>query len=323
MNKRFLRTVLLCVLITLLAVPMMAQEEDIQRNRACVEPLAIPIGSEVTIIGGMYIRSLADIDSGIVAYTPGRIAATVIGGPSCADGYNWWQVERVAGDPIFKGWVAEGRPARQYLFVNEPESDELACPAPLNAQVNQAVSVYRGLRVREEPTTESRTLTITQPDESALILGASVCAEGYNWWPVRVEDDFAIYEGWMVEGFPYLEENRSAPLYINVNPDAGPESIECGTPSPLQVGATGILRFNGSPLKALRASPTTSGELLYSLPSGIQLQILSGPFCNEGVNWRQVRVAAGSVQAEGWMAEGTWMGRFLGANNEDYDQPAP
>lgn len=135
----------------------------------------------------------------------------------------------------------------------------------------------------------------------------------------------------MVEGFPFLEEDRNDPLYLDIDPDAGPESIACGPAQPMNVGDIGVLRYSGGPLKALRASPTQSGELLYSLPSGVQLEILSGPFCNGGENWRQVRVAAGTVSAEGWMAEGTWMGRMFSGTVEvdgttypnDFDQSFP
>ncbi|MEO0565427.1 MAG: hypothetical protein AAF125_25190, partial [Chloroflexota bacterium] len=84
-----------------------------------------------------------------------------------------------------------------------------------------------------------------------------------------------------------------------------------------------VLRFSGESLKNLRTIPDTAGAILFNLPSGITVEILSGPFCNEGVNWRQVRVRGGSVQPVGWLAEGDWLGRFLGANNEDYGQPAP
>ncbi|MEO0565836.1 MAG: hypothetical protein AAF125_27250, partial [Chloroflexota bacterium] len=99
------KLILVVILLTLGGVyavgPAAAQERG---DNGCLPALNIAAGDTVTIIGGVYIRAAADLDSAIVAYSPDRIAATVIGGPICADGFNWWQVERIFEEPTFRGW---------------------------------------------------------------------------------------------------------------------------------------------------------------------------------------------------------------------------
>lgn len=299
--------------------PAQAQERG---ANGCVTPQGFQAGDFITIVGGVYIRAEPNLDAAIVSYSPERIAARVIGGPICADGLHWWNVERIFNEPTFKGWVADGRPEKQFLFRNETEPAEIPCPVPLPVALNSAVELFEGVRVRQQPTRSARVLTVAPPATSALVRGGPVCSEGYNWWRIEVVVVGVTFNGWIIEGTPtgaVREED-----IVNPQPDADPNTtIACGPPAPLNVGDVAILRYYNPPLKNLRAAPSTAGEVLYNLPSGIQLDVLSGPFCNEGVNWRQVRVRAGSVNPTGWIAEGEWLGRFLRADGFDYDEPAP
>jgi hypothetical protein len=326
MRQPTLRLLPLLVLASLLWItPISAQQPT---DNGCLPPLGLAPGQQVTIIGGVYIRALPDLDSGIVAYSPDRIAATVLDGPVCADGFNWWQVERVFNEPTFKGWVAQQLPNKLFVIPNQPEDLPPPCPPALDVPLNTAVATYDGIRVREAPSTDARVLTVAQPNTTALVLAGPTCNQGFNWWRVRVEVVGVAYTGWIVEGIPAtLADDPQNPItdtaLLNPLPDAGPNSQACGPAMPLETGAVGVLRFSGPPLKNLRVSPSTASNVLYTLPSGIKLSILSGPFCNEGVNWREVRVQGGSVQPQGWIAEGTWLGRFSGPSGEDYGQPAP
>jgi len=328
MSNSPLQRTIICALLSLgmlLTVTVTsAQEND---DTGCPPALGYSAGQPVTIIGGVYIRALPNLDAGIVAYSPDRILATIIGGPTCADGIVWWQVERIFQQPTFKGWVAQGIPGKQFVLPNLPDQTDLDCPDPLPVPLNTAVATYDGIRVRENPSTSARVLTVALADTTALVLEGPTCSEGYNWWRVQVDVVGVRYTGWIVEGIPVRPEGEedpfNDPLLVNPAPDAGPQDIPCGPSAPLQLGAVGVIRFRGGPLKNLRSAPDTSAAVLYTLPSGIQAEILSAPFCNEGVNWRQVRVIGGSTQPVGWLAEGEWLGRFLGPNGEDYGQPAP
>jgi hypothetical protein len=287
------------------------------------DPLNLSAGSPVTLIGGVYIRALPDLNAAIAEYTPDRLFATVVSGPVCADGYYWWEVTRQYESPIFRGWVAQGTDRKLFVLPNDPTDAPVVCSPPLAVPLNSAVAVYTGLRVRENPTLTGRIVTVTQPNTTVLVKDGPVCADGFNWWQIETVVLGVTYNGWIVEGYANEERDQTNPAFLDTVPDAGTQPRACGPAAPLPVGGIGILRFNGSPLKTLRGTPTTRGVPLVSLPSGIQLEILGGPYCNEGINWWQVRVYGGSRTVEGYLAEGNWLGRFLGASGEDYDQPAP
>ncbi|MFZ4815537.1 MAG: SH3 domain-containing protein [Phototrophicaceae bacterium] len=294
-------------------LPLAAQE-------GCIAPLPITIGDLVTVVGGVYIRQTPDLDGGIISYAPERIGVRVIGGPSCADGTNWWQVQRLYEAPTFQSaWVSEGLPAREFILLNAPIATPVTCAPPVPVVQNQSIALFTGARVRETPSRTARVLTVAPIESVALLLDGPVCADGYNWWNIEVTVLTITYRGWIVEGVP--SGTIRDVTVIDDAPDAGPESIACGVAAPLNVGDRGVLRFTAESLKALRAAPITDGELLYRLPSGITLEILSGPFCNEGVNWRQVRVFGGSITAEGWLAEGDALGRFIQSDGYAYGYP--
>lgn len=328
MRRTTLTSLFACTLVSLLVilcVPAHAQDitptPDGRLPNGCVPPLLIEEGDLVTILGGVYIRATPNINAGIVSYSPDRIAARVVGGPVCSSGFNWWQVERIFEEPTFLGWVAEGLPERQFVFPPRGIPPK-PCPVPLDLVRGQAIATFDGVKVRSAPTLQGTVITTALPDSSALVVDGPACVEGFNWWLVDIQVLGVLYRGWIVEGTPseFIENPVIDPV-----PDAvgDPNSIPCGPPAPLRVGAIGRLRFAGEPLKNLRTDPNTSSTVIYQLPSGIQLEILSEAFCNQGVNWRRVRVFGGNVAAEGWLAEGDHLGRFIGPAGEDYDQPAP
>lgn len=313
-------------LALLLLIPPTITPTPTVSAQDCVPPLSLTIGEFATMLGGVYVRANPDRNAAIVSYAPERLAVRVIGGPVCADGQNWWQVERIFEEPLFKGWVAEGRPDRQFLFKNTLDDRSNLCPAPLPAPIGQGVLLVNDVRVREVPGRSGRVLTVAQSNTTALVQAGPVCSDGLNWWQVQVDVLNVTYNGWIVEGTPGGPDTEVYdPLVVQPDFDASsaPADLPCGPAAPLGVGDRAIMRFEGAPLKNLRTAPTTLATVIAQIPSGIQMQILSEPFCNEGVNWREVQVFGGSSAPVGWIAEGVWLGRFIGADGDDYGRPAP
>ncbi|MEL6151752.1 MAG: SH3 domain-containing protein [Chloroflexota bacterium] len=327
LNNRLRLIALITVLaLTAVALPARAQDDGRLEN-GCLPPVGLPIGSISTLVGGVYVRALPNINSGIVSYAPDRIGVRVLEGPVCANGFNWWLIERQFEEPTFLGWAADGVPGKVFLIPPEGVAPP-DCPPALNLVAGQAVATFDGVKVREVPSLGGRVITTALPETSAIVIGPTACIEGFNWWLVNIPVAGVLYEGWIVQDvFLNVDDDPELEVspIIDPAPDAAgdPASLACGPPAPLQVGAIGRLRFGNEPLKNLRAAPDTGAAVLVQLPNGIQLEILSEAFCNEGVNWRQVRVFGGSAQPVGWIAEGDNLGRFLGPNNEDYARPAP
>lgn len=64
-------------------------------------------------LGPLNMRALPAVDTRIILQLYSGNRLTVISGPSCNRGLNWWRVENVNGR---RGWVAEGDWERYYLL---------------------------------------------------------------------------------------------------------------------------------------------------------------------------------------------------------------
>ncbi|MAS33632.1 MAG: hypothetical protein CL610_06485 [Anaerolineaceae bacterium] len=79
----------------------------------------VHVGAEVIVAGpdALRLRSEAGTGGGqrtIIASLRANTRMRVIGGPQCASGYTWWQVEVLNNSR--RGWVAEGDNAEYFIF---------------------------------------------------------------------------------------------------------------------------------------------------------------------------------------------------------------
>ena len=323
--------VFIVLLFTLVAaaMPVAAQTPqptlppDIQllQPGGCESPVDLRVGDIARLRGGVYVRANPNINAGIVAYAPENISVEVLSGePVCANDYLWWRVEREFEEPTFLGWVAQGSAVKQFIFP--PERPEEICPPPLGIQVGQAVTLYSGVLVRNAPSLAGQVITNAPAETTARVVNGSVCGDGYRWWEIEVGVANETYVGWIVQSLPSGTIIGSE--LINPAPDAegDPNNIPCGPAAPLPIGGRARLRYTAEPLKALRVQPSPYAEIINSLPSGVQVEILRGPVCFRGVNYWYVRVFGGSTSPEGWLAEGDHLGRFLAPGPRDYGPPA-
>lgn len=79
-------------------------------------------------VGPLNVRALPAVGTGIrdQLYTGNRV--TVLSGPSCNGGFNWWRVETGAG---VRGWVAEGTWLRYWLIPARDVDQTGYTPDPL------------------------------------------------------------------------------------------------------------------------------------------------------------------------------------------------
>lgn len=93
--------------------PLYAQAE-------CFPPQRLDIGERVVVRseGGIVrnLRAAPSERSPLVATLVGGIQLTILGGPTCRDNFNWWQVQVYGGsdDPV--GWIAEGTPPNLFIM---------------------------------------------------------------------------------------------------------------------------------------------------------------------------------------------------------------
>ena len=215
-------TFVLIVIILLFAVAAFAQEDP----NCPGAPVPRLVGGEMArVLPGdpNNVRDSASRSGVLVGAIPGAEAFTVLDGPVCADGLNWWQVEY--GD--ITGWTVEGAGTEYWVEPAAPlPVDATEAPAPTATAVVtaqpvpefqppvSAVNVLEvGTRARvinDDPASETITLTIrAEPGRSAgglaqalegdllTIVGGPEEADGLRWWQVETAGGT---QGWVVEG---------------------------------------------------------------------------------------------------------------------------
>jgi hypothetical protein len=77
------------------------------------------------------VREAATTDAAIVAQVPDGDIFRIVDGPTCADGYVWWQVD-YAGTAGTQGWMAEGDPATDQYWLVALDGQDTPIPEPEN-----------------------------------------------------------------------------------------------------------------------------------------------------------------------------------------------
>lgn len=180
----------------------------------CVTPLAFSIGQRVVLTPGVNLRNLPTLSGGVVNYYTEEVVLTVLEGPVCAFGYQWWRVGGV-GEP---GWVIEGRPDRYFLSAAIGTPAPTLTPDPRTPTPVPTTFCRRALRLgvgtraavtytdgrprtlRDRPSLAGAAVQSLIAGVAFNITGGSVCVDGYNWWPVQVVGTGLT--GWLAEGLP-------------------------------------------------------------------------------------------------------------------------
>lgn len=208
----------------------------------CAAPLDLSTGESFDLLYNARLRADADIDALTVTVVQADSRVSVLEGPVCADGYNWWRVRASVLGLIYEGWMAEALRTGEALIDAPPEGDGTFCavPLPLDIGDNATVSYKSGppKRLRNAPDLNAAVLYDLVRSVPLVIEGGPVCADSYNWWQVSIRGRPEVV-GWMAEGGPpeyWIASNE--PVYNT--PDALPtQRIIVGTPGqPVTAGAT-------------------------------------------------------------------------------------
>ncbi len=170
------------------------------------EPAAnLTAGARFRLLRDLRVRESADPEALVLTVAPLGELVTVVEGPVCAGNYNWWRIQVIVVNVLYTGWVADrGTDGTPYV-EDEFTVDAPVCASPLRLTVGgQAYVNYKGSdlkNLRAAPSTNA-TLVASLLDGIGLeIIGGPVCADGYNWWQVRVLSRPDV-SGWFAEGGP-------------------------------------------------------------------------------------------------------------------------
>jgi hypothetical protein len=232
----------------------------------------------------------------VIAQIPPGATFTVLSGPHCENGLNWWQVNY--GGRI--GWTAEGNGASVYwlepLGIGQPPPSSGYCALPNRLIVGVGARVTPGPPnvIRDAPGTQStgaNSRVIGQIPGGGIfnVTGGPVCASDGRWW---WEINYQGVTGWTAEGEgssywvePYSTAVLSCPGFMQ---------------SRLTPGGYGRVTTWPYLPNRVRATPTYGAIVLGQIPPGAVFQVISGPHCGQNTAWWQVSYN-GII---GWTAEG-------------------
>jgi hypothetical protein len=291
-----------------LPAPVTLDPAVVPTVRPCPTPGPLLAGQRAVLTPGVNVRSAPSVSAALVNYYALEVVVTLIEGPVCAGGYNWWRISGEAfsvfergeetrvgtGEP---GWVIEGNGGRQFLNFLAPDA-AAQCSPPLALRIGEIARVVTGLRAHESPDLDARVLELAPLGAEVTVLDGPVCADNLNFWRVTVPlIGGGQIAAWVGEGYPggyWLETDRLLAAQ-------GPR--ECFRPLRVGTGTrAAVQRFNNIPLN-LRAAPGENAPVVAQLINGIAFDITGPPVCADGFNFWPVRVVGGSAPS-GWLAEG-------------------
>lgn len=256
----------------------------------CEQTFPLEAGVGVTIRGGVAVRYSPSVSAPLLVTLTQNHDFVVIDGPVCADDYIWWGVRSAQ----YTGWVAERNV--NITFVRDFDLPRpTVCANPLPLSIGQTIETTANVRVRQTPSLTGRVLTVALTGTPVTILSEVQCQDGVNWRRVSATVAGFTYEGWLAEG----QTDRSPTIFL----DAIDDAAVCYPSLGFSVGEFVRVYYRSGPPKYLREAPGFDAPTLYSLVSGIPLEITGASVCVDAMNWWPVRVL-GSFPVSGWIAEG-------------------
>ena len=258
----------------------------------CSTTLPITIGATVTVRPGVNIRYGPSPSSAWLANFPEPRDFLVLDGPLCDSDFIWWQIR---GQGII-GWVAERSTTLNFIsYIDSTTVPGADCNVALDLRAGDEVELITGVRIRQQAGLQGLTVTVAPFGATVTVLSDTAeCVDGYNWRLIEVVVVNVLYRGYMAEGSNSLDEYFIA--------QDAPTSI-CSPPMNLSIGGTARIRAVTNIPKNLRAIPSLSGTILYSLVDGVPIEIIGGPVCVDNQVWWQVRIRS-NIAASGWVAQG-------------------
>lgn len=202
------RIMLLCLVLIIGSMPVSAQDDPACPG-APVPRLVVNGRGRVLPGDANNVRGQPSRDSELIGAIPGGAEFTVLEGPNCVDGLNWWRVETDA----LTGWTVEGADAEYWI---EPiASAEVTPTEPESEWVNPYRTPEYPVANRLTVGGTARVQTITNdplplyavPDDTTsaeelpVNTLVTLAEEGVNgWW--RVESEAG--NGWVREGIPLI-----------------------------------------------------------------------------------------------------------------------
>jgi len=170
----------------------------------CNEPLTLERFEVITVSYNVRLRDIPSINGLVVTVVQAGTQALVLSDePTCADGYNWREIQVEVLGVIYEGWMAEENREAQRTYLAEATS-VFQCLPPITpfvigdkARIRYEDSTPKNLRAT--PSENGEVLFVLLDAVPVEIIGGPVCDGFYVWWQVRVMSNIPAI-GWVYEG---------------------------------------------------------------------------------------------------------------------------
>ncbi|HEX2906815.1 MAG TPA: SH3 domain-containing protein, partial [Phototrophicaceae bacterium] len=182
-------------------------EPPLNSTPVCNSPLGFTAGAQIELLYGLRVRTEPTLNALVLTVAPVGTTVSILEGPSCGEGFNWWRVQVTVLGITYNGWVAEGERGNgdDYLqpdnFVPTP-----VCGLPLRLGAGSRAYVQYSpgespKNLRMAPDLDGELVATLVDGIGFEITGAPICADGLNWWPIRILSRPDV-QGWFAEGGP-------------------------------------------------------------------------------------------------------------------------
>lgn len=219
----------------------------------------------VTAPNGMNLRLSPATSAKTIAKLPNGTVGEVIGGPTSANGFVFYQITTNLG----VGWAIQD----PLTETNAPPPP----PPPGEFDVGDVVEIVatNGINMRVSADTTGRVARKLPNGTIATIVGGPVSNDGYVWWQIQT----SLGGGWAIGKFLFLADTP---------PPSG---------GAFQIGDD--VRVNTDALN-LRSSASTSAGVITVLPTNAVLEVTGGPTTANGYIWWRLTSA---TYGTGWSVQ--------------------
>ncbi len=160
-------------------------------------PSGVAIGDTVKVSTDLLnLRSQPSTSGSVVATLPTNTQGQVVGGPTTATGYTWWQISTTAGT----GWAV--RDFLTKVSVAPPTTFGIGANATINSD---------GVRLRAAAGTGGNVIGTLSTGTAVTLIGGPTQSGGATWWSIRTATSGS---GWVTQDYLTLGGSGAPPEQV-------------------------------------------------------------------------------------------------------------
>lgn len=235
------------------------------------------VGQTFRVTETMNFRSGAGTGSSVIGTLTAGTTGTVIGGPTDASGYRWWNLRTTSGSA---GWAA----ANWLVTTGGSTTPPPTNPPPATGgkfAIGDTARVTEALNMRSGPGTGNGVVAVLAVGTTGTVLEGPRSGNGYTWWRIQT----SAGTGWVVENWVVKQGGTSTPPPTTPPPSGGKFAI----------GDTARVTETLN----MRSGPGTGNGVVRVLSAGTTGRVLEGPRSGSGYTWWRIETSNGT----GWVVQ--------------------